>query len=72
MADQEHRLVLLEEGLYFQEKLLKDLDEVIQEQQKQITVLEKKLAHTEEKLASLMAQNDGGFVQTVPPHSVKW
>ncbi len=73
MADNEHRLALLEEGLYFQEKLLKELDEALQEQQKEIGQLTKKLIQAEEKIASLMAQNDGGgFVHAMPPHSVKW
>ncbi len=72
MADHEHRLALLEEGLYFQEKLLKDLDEALQEQQKEISFLTKKLAQAEEKIANLTAQQDGGFVHAVPPHSVKW
>ncbi len=72
MAEHEHRLTLLEEGFYFQEKLLKELDEALQEQQKYITQLEKKLARAEEKIANLTNQQEGGFVQTVPPHSVKW
>ncbi len=72
MADHDQRLALLEEGLYFQEKLLKDLDEALQEQQKSITQLERALARAEEKIANLTAQQEGGFVQTVPPHSVKW
>ncbi len=72
MADHDQRITLLEEGLYFQEKLLKDLDEVLQEQQKHIAMLEKKLAHAEEKLAGLMEQSGGDFAHTLPPHSVKW
>ncbi len=73
MADQEHRLALLEEGLYFQEKYLKELDEVLQAQQKHIDMLEKQLARTQEKLDNLLAEQGGqGFANPVPPHSVKW
>ncbi len=71
MAELEQRLALLEEGMYFQEKLLKELDEALQAQQKHLDFLEKKLTLTEEKLAEALAQNSEGFEQGMPPHSVK-
>ncbi len=71
MADNQQRLDLLEEGQYFQEKNLKELHEALHMQQKQLDMLEKKLARTEEKLASLLGLMDGqGITQTLPPHSI--
>ena len=73
MLEHEQRIVTLEETLYFQEKLLKDLNETLQEQQKQINLLEKKLIYTEEKLMNIFAKNEQNkFVHAKPPHSVTW
>ncbi len=68
----EQRLAQLEENQYFQEKHLKELDEALQAQQKYIDMLEKKLAHTEERLLNILAQSSEGYVQTLPPHFAKY
>ncbi len=67
----EQRLAVLEESMYFQEKLLKELDNALQIQQKYIDSLEKKLLRTEEKLDEVLQQNSEGYAHLVPPHSVK-
>ncbi len=52
--------------------MLKELDEALQEQQKYIDILEKKLVRLEEKLTQVQHQQEGGFVHTSPPHSIKF
>lgn len=69
MADND-RLARLEEGQYFQEKNLQELNAALIAQQTHMDVLEKRLALVEEKLGALQSLMDEGGTATVPPHSV--
>ena len=67
--NQDARLDRLEEGQFFQEKNLAELNTALLHQQRQIDTLEHKLAVAEEKLALLLAQIDqSGGEPTLPPH----
>ncbi len=62
----------MEENVYFQEKMLSELNEALQVQQKEIDELEKKVSQCQAKIAELEFKQDDGFVQTLPPHSIKY
>lgn len=63
----EEQIARLEELAYFQEKLLSQLNEALTGQQKQLDMLEKRLAELEENVTDLMNAQDGP-VNTLPPH----
>ena len=63
----EEQIARLEELAYFQEKLLSQLNEALTGQQKQLDMLEKRLAELEENVTTLMNAQDGP-VNTLPPH----
>ena len=63
----EEQIARLEELAYFQEKLLSQLNEALTGQQKQLDMLEKRLAELEENVTALMNEQDGP-VNTLPPH----
>lgn len=69
MADNE-RLTRLEEGQYFQEKNLHELNAALLQQQSYIDALEKRLTKAEEQLSAMQGLLDEGGVASVPPHSV--
>ncbi|MDD2966364.1 MAG: SlyX family protein [Desulfovibrionaceae bacterium] len=68
MSTLEERLTRLEEGCYFQEAALKELNEALIQQQQQIDMLEKMLARSETKITALQAQLDQGPENSPPPH----
>ena len=63
------RLERLEEQVFFQEQTISALNEALTGQQRQLDLLEGRLARAEEKVRTLWEQlgEDGG-VLTVPPH----
>lgn len=63
------RLERLEEQVFFQEQTISALNEALTGQQRQLDMLEGRLARAEEKVRTLWEQlgEDGG-VLTVPPH----
>lgn len=63
------RLERLEEQVFFQEQTISALNEALTSQQRQLDLLEGRLARAEEKVRTLWEQlgEDGG-VLTVPPH----
>lgn len=63
------RLARLEEQLFFQERLIAELNEALTSQQHQLDVLETRCLRAEGKLTTLWEQftDDGGEL-TVPPH----
>ena len=63
------RLERLEEQIFFQEQTISALNEALTGQQRQLDLLEGRLARAEEKVRTLWEQlgEDGG-VLTVPPH----
>ena len=63
----EEQIARLEELAYFQEKLLSQLNEALTGQQKQLDMLEKRLAELEENVTALMNAQDVP-VNTLPPH----
>lgn len=69
MADQENRIARLEESLFFQERLVTELNEALTAQQFQIDQMEKALhkAHQDIKELRLMIDAGGGE-NTRPPH----
>lgn len=71
MADSDQRLARLEEGHYFQEKNLHELNTALLQQQSYIDALEKRLNQAEEKLRALQGHLNEGGVATLPPHSVQ-
>lgn len=63
------RLERLEEQVFFQEQTISALNDALTGQQRQLDMLEGRLARAEEKVKTLWEQlgEDGG-VLTVPPH----
>ena len=65
----EERIARLEEQIYFQEKLLSQLNAALTFQQAQIDLLEKRIAELEQNVETLMqsAPQDAP-ANTAPPH----
>ncbi len=69
MSGRELRIARLEEGLFFQERLVQDLNAALTGQQRQIDRMEKELLAAKEKIAELAALLDeSGGVNLPPPH----
>lgn len=69
--DSEERLIRLEEALYFQEKLLDDLNDALRRQQSQIDQLEASTAQALRRLEALVQEatvTDGRRAPEPPPH----
>jgi len=62
------RLTRMEEQAYFQEQLLAQLNEALTFQQKQIDMLEKRLAELEENMQGMLDATRDAPVNTLPPH----
>lgn len=70
-SDPEGRLTRLEEALYFQEKLLDDLNDALRRQQRQIDQLEASTSQALRRLEALMQEAtspDGRPAPEQPPH----
>ncbi len=65
--DVTHRLRILEEKFAYQDKTIDDLNDVIIEQQAQLTSLEDKIRRLEAMLAAI-ENSPGGVVEQPPPH----
>lgn len=70
MAQIEERLNRLEETLYFQEQTIKELNEALTNQQKELDDTIKHVAKLEKRLHTLtmILSNDGGEDTGPPPH----
>ncbi len=69
MSGQEERLARLEEGLFFQERLLQDLNAALTGQQRQLDRMQGELEALREKVLEINALLDeNGGVETRPPH----
>ncbi len=69
MGGTEQRLARLEEGLFFQERLLQDLNTALTGQQRQMDRMQSELEALREKVLELSALLDEpGGVSTPPPH----
>ena len=66
----EERIARLEETLYFQERLVSDLNAALTGQQRQIDALERTVEGMREGLEELrlMLETGGGPANTPPPH----
>ena len=65
----EEQIARLEELTYFQEKLLRQLNEALTSQQAQLDALEKRLAGLEEHMTTLLDSfGQDAPVNTLPPH----
>ena len=66
----EERIARLEESLYFQERLLNDLNTALTGQQRQIDALERVAEGMREGLEELrmLLETGGGPANTPPPH----
>ena len=65
----EEQIARLEELTYFQEKLLRQLNEALTSQQAQLDALEKRLAGLEEHMTTLLdSLGQDAPVNTLPPH----
>lgn len=64
----EEQIARLEELAYFQEKLLSQLNEALTGQQKQLDMLEKRLAELEANVTTLLDAAQEGPANTLPPH----
>ena len=65
----EEQIARLEELTYFQEKLLRELNEALASQQAQLDALEKRLAGLEEHMTTLLdSLGQDAPVNTLPPH----
>lgn len=64
----EEQIARLEELAYFQEKLLTQLNEALTGQQKQLDMLEKRVAELEENVTSLLDASQDGPANTLPLH----
>ena len=65
----EEQIARLEELTYFQEKLLRQLNEALTGQQAQLDALEKRLAGLEEHMTTLLdTLGQDAPVNTLPPH----
>lgn len=68
-ADLEPRIIRLEESLFFQERLLRDLNAALTGQQAQLEAMHSLLEDLRGKVLELGEQNgEGGPVNTKPPH----
>lgn len=68
MTAEEH-IARLEELTYFQEKLLKELNEALIMQQAHLDTLEKRLTVLEENVSAMLEDFGGNApVNTLPPH----
>ncbi len=64
----EERVARLEETLFFQERLLRDLSDALTAQQRQLDNVEHELTQTRARLEDLQhALDNGGGVDTGPP-----
>ena len=72
-ANIEERLTRLEEGLFFQERLLRNLNTALTDQQRQLDMLEAVLGGLREKVAGLSELVDAANApaNTPPPHYSK-
>ena len=72
-ANIEERLVRLEEGLFFQDRLLRNLNIALTEQQRQLDQMEVVLGGLREKVAGLSDLVDAANApaNTPPPHYSK-
>ena len=64
----EEQIARLEELAYFQENLLSQLNEALTGQQKQLDMLEKRLAELEANVTTLLDAAVEGRANTLPPH----
>lgn len=65
----EEQIARLEELAYFQENLLSQLNDALTGQQKQLDMLEKRIAALEENVAGLLeTSSQDAPVNTLPPH----
>ena len=62
------RIYSMEELAYFQENLLSQLNEALSGQQKQINMLEKRIAELETNVTMLIDASQEGPAITLPPH----
>ena len=68
-ADFESRITRLEEGMFFQERLLRDLNTALTDQQAQLDAMRHLLESLREKVLELSEQSgEGGPVNAKPPH----
>ena len=69
-GDLDSRITRLEEGMFFQERLLRDLNTALTDQQAQLDVMERLLHALQEKVGEISesGQAGGGPVNTKPPH----
>jgi Uncharacterized protein conserved in bacteria len=67
---QEERLARLEETLFFQERLVQDLNAALTAQQRQIDALERAMEILGERMEDLLqaVESGAGPVNTPPPH----
>ena len=70
MSGHDTRLDRLEETLFFQERLLENLNSALTEQQRQLDAAQKDLAALRDKVLELsqMAGEGGGTANVPPPH----
>lgn len=66
--DSEKRLARLEEQMYFQENALKELNDALFAQQRQIDLLENALRKSAERERRLMELLAGKAANDLPPH----
>lgn len=67
--DMESRLARLEEGVFFQDRLLGDLNAALASQQRQLDTLERAVAETRERMEELrQLLEEGGPANLPPPH----
>lgn len=65
----EERVARLEENLYFQERLVNDLNAALTAQQRQIDAMERTLEELRAQMQELrQVLEDGGGVNVPPPH----
>lgn len=66
----EDRLARLEETLYFHEQTIDNLNEALTSQQRQLDIVQKRLAASEERIKTLtiMLSDEGGEDTGPPPH----
>ena len=67
---QDDRIARLEETLFFQERLVQDLNAALTAQQRQIDTLERALEVLGERMEELLlaVESGGGPANTPPPH----
>ena len=66
--DLEEKLARLEEQLYFQERLLSQLNDALTGQQQQLDQLEKRVGELENNLETVLDATRDAPVNTLPPH----